>query len=390
MSSADAPADPTPNAFQSLSPPIWRGSTVVFNSAAAFAQRKTQLYDGYTYGVTGTPTTRELEARIAALENAPHCVVLPSGQAALCIALMTVLRAGDHVLISDAAYGPLKTFAQNWLERFGIETTLYPPDVGSGIAAYAKDNTRLICLESPGTITMEMQDVPAITAYARSRNIRTLMDNTWATPLGFKPLNHGVDLSVEAASKMFAGHSDLLLGAVSTCDRELYERLREAQSTLGQAVSPDDCFLTMRGLETLELRYAAQASSALTVAQWLERQDAVAQVMYPALPGSTGHALWQRDFTGAGCVFSLILQPGPQAAHDAFFDALGTFAIGASWGGVHSLAAFYPAQEQRRRSYPSTTEAVVRLSIGLESTASLIADLEQALIHYQTACNKPA
>lgn len=386
----DTPNTLAPNRFRSLSPAVWRASTVVFDNAAAFAARKHQLYDGYTYGITGTPTTRELENRVAELEGATHCVALPSGQAALCLSLMALLRAGDHVLVSDAAYGPLKHFTQHWLQGLGVAVDIYPPAVDAGIVDHLRPNTRMICLESPGTLTMEVPDVPAIVAAARERGIHTLMDNTWATPLGFRPLDHGVDLSVEAASKMFGGHSDLLLGTVSTRERALYERLREAQSTLGQAVSPDDCFLLMRGLETLSLRFAAQARGALTVAEWLRRQPAVARVLYPPLPDDPGHALWRRDFTGAGCVLSLMLGLPSQRAHDAFFDALHVFSIGASWGGVHSLAAFYPADEQRRRVYPGADGALIRLSVGLEPPDELIADLARALRAARQAAIEPA
>ena len=375
---ATAPARPE-TGFRSLSPAVWRASTVLFDSIGDFTRRKERLYDGYSYGITGTPTSRELERKVAALEGAAHCVALPSGQAALCVVLMSVLRAGDHVLISDAAYGPLKSFGRDFLAGWGVEVELYAPTLdAAGLEALMRPHTRLLCLESPGSITMEMQDVPALVAVARRHGVTTLMDNTWATPLGFKPLALGVDVSVEAASKMFGGHSDVLLGTVAVNDRSLYEKLRTAQSTLGQAVSPEDCFLVLRGLETLRVRHEAQARSALAVAAWITAQPEVADVLYPPLPQSTGHALWTRDFQGAGCVLTFVPRDWNEAAIDAFFGALSVFSIGASWGGVHSLAALYPEREQRTRQHPCVQAALVRLSVGLEDGDALLADLQRA------------
>lgn len=372
-------------AFRSLSPAVWRASTVLFDSVGDFTRRRERLFDGYSYGVTGTPTSRELERRVAALEGAAHCIALPSGQAALCLALMTLLRAGDHVLISDAAYGPLKALGQDWLQSWGIDVEFYPPDIDAGIDALVRPGTRLICLESPGSITMEVQDVPAIVEVARRRGLLTLMDNTWASPLGLRPLALGVDLSVEAASKMFGGHSDVLLGTVAVNDRALYEKLRAAQSTLGQAVSPEDCFLVLRGLETLAIRLQAQARSALRVAEMLRTQPEVNAVLYPPLPGSPGHTLWKRDFQGAGCVLSFEPRDGSEAAMEAFFGALRHFSIGASWGGVHSLAALYPEREQSARAHPCGRGALIRLSVGLEDANVLLDDLSRAFAALRSA-----
>ena len=372
-------APPTvPGGFRSLSPAVWRASTVLFDTIGDFTRRKDRLYDGYSYGVTGTPTSRMLESRIAELEGAAHCVVVPSGQAALCLVALALLRGGDHVLISDAAYGPLRSFARDWLAGYGVEVEFYAPTLGAEIETLIKPHTRLLCLEAPGSITMEMQDVPAIAEIARRYGVTTMLDNTWATPLGLKPLAHGIDISVEAASKMFGGHSDLLLGSVAVNDRQLYERLRRTQSTLGQAVSAEDCFLVLRGLETLRLRQESQAASALDVAAWLHRQPEVEAVLYPPLPQSPGHALWLRDFEGAGCVLTFQPKDWSAPATEAFFSALARFSIGASWGGVHSLAALYRAEEQNERRHPCIRAALVRLSVGLEGTAALVGDLEGA------------
>lgn len=374
-----------PQPFRSLSPAVMRASTVVFDSLADFARRKERQPDGYSYGITGTPTARELEHRIAALEGGAHCIVTPSGQSALMSTVMGFVRGGDHLLVSAACYGALKTFTQKWLAHFNVEVEMYAPAIGAEIEQLIRPNTRMICMESPGTVTMEMPDVPAVIAAAKRHDVMTMMDNTWASPLGFKPLEHGVDFSIEAATKFFGGHSDLLVGCISMNDSGYYATLRETQSILGQQTSPDDAFLVMRGLETLKVRYDAQSASTLTIAAALEQHPQVAKVLFPALPSDAGHAIWKRDFTGSGCLFSLILQPGPERSFNAFFDSLKHFAIGASWGGVHSLAAYYPAPLQADRPFSLTDQPIVRLSIGLEDTALLLADLTGALDAFRKA-----
>lgn len=371
--------------FNSLSPAVFRASTVVFDSLEDFVDRKKRQPDGYSYGITGTPTARRLEHAIARLEGGSHCVVTPSGQAALCAAVMGFVRGGDHLLISAACYGALKTFAEEWLSRFGVDVELFAPDIGGEIVTLFKPNTRLICLEAPGTVTMEMPDIPAIVAVARQHAILTMMDNTWASPLAFRPLDAGVDLCIEAATKFFGGHSDLLLGAISMNEHAHYEVLRQTQSTMGLQASPEDCFLVLRGLETLNVRYAAQSRSALELASWLQEQASVDRVLFPALADDPGHAIWKRDFDPGGCLFSLILQPASDAAYSAFFAALKQFAIGASWGGVHSLAAFYPASMQTSRLFPLTDQPIVRLSIGLEAVQALKDDLSAALAAFNRA-----
>ncbi len=368
--------------YRSLSPAVMRGSTVVFDNFQDFANRKSRQPDGYSYGITGTPTARELERRIAALEHGRHCVVTPSGQAALMGCVMGFVRGGDHMLISAACYGALKTYAQHYLAHMGVEVEFYKPDIGGEIETLIKPNTRMICMESPGTVTMEMLDVPAIAAVARRRGVLTMVDNTWASPLGFRPLEHGVDFCVEAATKFLGGHSDLLVGAISMNDRGHYETLRETQSIMGLQVSPDDAFLVMRGMETLALRLAAQSDATLDIARWLSRQPQVREMLYPPLESDPGHALWKRDMQTNGCLFSMVLQPAGERAHHAFFDALRHFSIGASWGGTHSLAAYYPAPLQAQRVYARTDQPVVRLSIGLENRESLRQDLQGALEAY--------
>lgn len=369
--------------FSSLSPAVQRASTVVFDSLDAFVNRKHRQPDGFSYGVTGTPTARLLEDRIAALEGGRHCVITPSGAAALMTVVMGFVRGGDHLLLSAACYGALKTFGEKWLAHMGVDVELYDPSIGAGIEALIRPATRMICIEAPGTVTMEMADVPAIAAAARRHGVLTMMDNTWASPLGFQPLAHGVDFSVEAATKFFGGHSDVLMGSISMNDAGHYAVLRETQSILGQQVSPDDCFLVLRGLETLALRLRAQSDATLRVAEWLQAQPQVERLLYPPLPSDPGHALWQRDFRTNGCLFSMVLAPAPEAAFNGFFDSLRHFAIGASWGGVHSLAAYYPAGLQAGRAFPATDRPIVRLSIGLEDVDTLKDDLRTALAAYQ-------
>lgn len=375
--------------FASLSPPIWRASTVVFDTIESFIHRKERQPDGYSYGITGTPTARLLEREIARLEHGEHCVVTPSGQAALCLSVMAFVRAGDHLLVSAASYGALKTYAEKWLASLGVDVQFYPPAISNEIESYIRPNTRMICLEAPGTVTMEMSDIPAIVAIAKRYGVMTMMDNTWASPLGFRPLDHGVDLSVEAATKYFGGHSDVLLGSIATNDAGQYSALRETQSIMGLQTSPDDCFLVLRGLDTFALRYETQGRHALEIGRWLQARPEVDQLLFPCLPGDAGHDRWTRDFQQGGCLFSFTLEKPDDQAHAAFFSALRHLPIGASWGGVHSLIAFYPAAMQRDRVFPRTDKAVIRLSVGLEDPALIIEDLDRALSAFrQTASGR--
>ncbi len=350
-------------AFAGLSAPVWRASTVVFDDVESFIHRKSRL------------------------EGGRHCAVTPSGQAALCLAVMAFVQAGDHLLISAASYGALKTYAEKWLARLGVEVEYYPPAIAHEISRFIRPNTKMICAEAPGTVTMEMSDIPAIVTEAKKQGVMTMMDNTWASPLGFRPLEHGVDLCVEAATKFFGGHSDLLLGAVITNDAQQLAQLRETQSIMGLQTSPDDCFLVLRGLETFELRYRRQSENAMTIATWLQQQPEVRDMLFPCLPGDQGHEVWKRDFAPGGCLFSFTLKQDNEHAYRAFFAALEHLVLGASWGGVHSLIAFYPAQMQRDRVFSRTDRAIIRLSAGLEDPELIIQDLKNALRAYVQACN---
>ncbi|AEC20338.1 cystathionine beta-lyase [Pusillimonas sp. T7-7] len=371
--------------FSSLSPAVWRASTITFSSLDEFVARKSRLPDGYTYGTTGTPTHRELEARIAALDKASHCVVLPSGQAAISLVMLTMLKAGDHLLITDSAYGPAHDFATH-LTHMGVEVERYDPCIGSGIADLIRSNTQLIWLESPGTVTMEVQDVPAIVSQARSHGIRTAIDNSWASSLYFSPLSLGVDLCIQACSKHMGGHSDLLMGSVSTNDIALHTALRALQATMGQAVSAEDCFLVQRGLDTMTLRLEAQSVKALRLAEHLQRHPMVREVLHPALSTFKTHSLWQDQFSGSGSLFSLVLQDAPLDAFRAMFGSFRHIAIGASYGGLHSLAAFYHAQQQTSRLFPSIQAPIIRLAIGLEDYSVLATELNQSLETFESVC----
>jgi len=371
--------------FASLVPPVWRASTVVFKSLDDFVNRRERLPDGFSYGTTGTPTQRALEGRIAELDEARHCVVLPSGQTAICSILLAFLKSGDHLLMTDAAYGLAKTFALERLAPLGVEVELYEPRIGAAIDQRFRPNTRLLWLESPGTVTMEVEDVPGIAAAASARGVLTAIDNTWASPLGFSPLDHGVDLCVHACTKYMGGHSDVLMGSVSTNDDSLYRSVRGLQSLMGLAVSAEDCFLVSRGLDTLEVRVERQAASALTIARRLAEHGLVRQVLFPALHGAPDHRMWARDFKRSGCLMSLQLVDAPYDAYRALFREMKLFSIGASWGGVRSIAAFYSAEEVQKRTYSDVRGPVVRLSIGLEDPQALLDELLLALSTFEAA-----
>jgi cystathionine beta-lyase len=385
-----APASEPSGEFATLAAPVWRASTVVFDSLDAFIDRKNRLPDGYTYGTSGTPTHRLLEAEIARLDGGAHCVLAPSGQAAICLTLLTLLRAGDHLLISDASYGPAKSFALGHLAAMGIAVELYPPRAtAEELAQRIRPNTVLIWLESPGTVTMEVQDVAGIAALARKRGVFTAIDNTWASPLGLSPLALSVDLCIHACTKYMSGHSDVLMGSISTCNADLYARVRKMQALMAMAPSADDCYLILRGLQTMALRWQAQGEAALIVARYLESRPQVQRVLFPALPSSPDHALWQQQYRGAGCVLSLQLHGATLDACRALFAHFKLFAIGASWGGVHSLAAFYPDEELAARTYCDVQGCVIRLSIGLEPVPALLAELDRALDAYTAFCSAP-
>jgi cystathionine beta-lyase len=366
-----------PQGYRSLAVPVYRGSTTLFPSAAAVNDDWDQERSGYTYGLYGTPTALELAARICELESGEHALLTPGGQAAIALIDFALLAAGDHVLIPQSIYGPNRILTVTLLARFGVSATFYDPCIGAGIADLIQPHTRLIWTESPGSITMEVQDLPAIVAAAHARSVPVALDNTWSAGVYFDAFAHGADVTMQALTKYVGGHGDLLLGSVTVRDRSLYERLGSARKVLGMAVSPDDCSLALRGLQTLAVRLAAIERSALTVARWLSERPEVERVLHPALPSCPGHDVWRRDFTGSSGVFSIVLRPGPSREQVcAFVDALQFFEVGYSWAGTSSLAVPFTLHAGHGR--PPYGHRLVRFSIGLESTGDLIADLERA------------
>jgi len=367
-----------PAGYKSLATPTYRGSTTVFPFAGAVKDTWDQHKAGYTYGLYGTPTALELAARICELESGKHTILAPGGQAAISLINLALLQAGDHILVPTSVYYPNRKLTAQLLSRFGVTATFYDPLVGAGISALLHENTRLIWTESPGSITMEVQDIPAIVAAAHARNIKVVLDNTWSAGVLFDAFAHGADITMQAVTKYIGGHSDLLLGSVTVRDDAIYQRLGVAQQMLGLAVSPDDCSLALRGLQTLAVRLSAIENSALQIAKWLTDRPEVELVLHPALPSCPGHEFWKRDFLGSSGVFSLVFKPGPtQQQVFAFVDALQLFKVGYSWAGVTSLAVAYNIGRIPGR--PLYDHRIVRLNIGLESTTDLIADLEQAL-----------
>jgi cysteine-S-conjugate beta-lyase len=367
-----------PEGYRSLATPVYRGSTTLFPSAAAVTDKWDQERAGYTYGLYGTPTALELAARIGELEKGRHTLLTPGGQAAISLIDFAFLHAGDHVLLPLSVYRPNRQLTTSLLARFGVDATFYDPTIGAGIAEYVRENTRLVWTESPGSVTMEVQDVPAIAAAAHGRNAIVVLDNTWSAGVLFDAFAHGVDVTMQAITKYIGGHSDLLLGSITVRDDELFRRLGATRAVVGCAVSPDECSLALRGLQTLAVRLSAVERSALQVARWLSARPEVERVLHPALPSCPGHEFWLRDFTGSSGVFSIVFAPGPSRAHvEAFVDALSLFEIGYSWAGTTSLAVAYTIAHTPNR--PPYDHRLVRFSIGLESTEDLIADLEAAL-----------
>ena len=372
--------DPTPVArrdYQSLATPVYRGSTVVFDAQATVNDGWQQARNGYSYGLYGTPTALELAARIAGIEGAHESFIVPGGQAAIALIYLSYCDTGSHALVPHSAYGPNKAMAEGLMRRMGVEVEPYDPLIGSEISNLIRPNTALIWCESPGSVTMEIQDVPAIVKAAHAKGVAVALDNTYAAGVLFDAFAHGVDVSMQALTKYVGGHSDLLLGCVSARDDAAYAKLGPIYQQLGLAVSPDDCSLALRGLQTLAVRLDALETSTLTVAKWLDAQPCVERVLHPALPSCPGHEIWARDFGGSASVFSFVFTSEVSAAEVIrFIDALQIFSIGLSWGGVNSLAVVYPDLDRPNQDFGGR---IVRLNIGLENTDDLIADLARAL-----------
>jgi cystathionine beta-lyase len=365
-----------------VNPPVYHASTVLYRTADDFLAHRGR----YQYGRRGTPTSEALETGLRDLEG-PACegvALLPSGLAAISAALLSVLKAGDHVLVTDSAYGPTRKFCDSVLTRCGVATTYYDPLIGERIEALMQPNTRAVFVEAPGSLSFEMQDIPAIAAVAHARDAVVLMDNTWAGPLFFRAFDKGVDLSIQSGTKYIGGHSDVMLGTVSA-NNCTWKDLKDLVGNMGLCVGPDDMYLGLRGLRTLGVRLDRHYQSGLTVARWLAARPEVLRVMHPALESDPGHAIWKRDFLGASGLFSLVFKPVPQKAAHAFIDALTLFGIGASWGGYESLAIPFDCTHVRTATKWNPGGPTVRLHIGLEDVSDLIADLERGLAALKAA-----
>ena len=358
--------------------PVFRGSTVLFPDVESYEHRDPDNYKVMRYGIHGTPTTFALEDAVAQLEGGHAVVAVPSGLAAIAAALVTFAKTGAHMLVSDSVYGPTRNFCERRLRPFGVDIEYYDPLVGDGIARLIKPNTTAVFCEAPGSLTFEMQDIPAIAAAAHARKIPVLADNTWGTPLFFPAFERGVDVSIHAATKYIAGHSDAMMGIVTT-NEQYWLPVRRAVADYGYCVSPDDCFLALRGLRTIGVRMRHQQESALRIARWLESLPDVARVLYPALESDPGHAIWKRDFRGAASLFGVILKPYSDAAVAALINALELFGIGSSWGGFESLAIRANVRKIRTATTWDPGGPLLRFHIGLEHPDDLIADLEQGL-----------
>jgi cystathionine beta-lyase len=352
--------------------PPFRGSTVLYPSTATLKSRDQR----YTYGTHGTPTTEALASAWSDLAGAAGTALFPSGLAAIVVALLAAVGAGDHLLLTDSVYHPTRRFADKVLKRMGVETTYYDPCVGAGIEALIRANTKAVFTESPGSESFDMQDVPAIAEVAHARGACVIMDNTWATPLFLSPHAHGVDIAVEAGTKYLSGHADLLLGLLSA-NENWFERAHRTGDSMAIPPSPEDTFLALRGLRTLELRLKEAERQGLALARWLEGRPEVLRVIHPALPQHPGHAVWMRDFTGSSGLFAIVLKPVSEAAVAAFLDALELFGLGYSWGGYESLAIPFDCAAYRTATRWAPGGPTVRFSVGLEDIEDLKADLDR-------------
>lgn len=356
--------------FGIVNPPVYHASTILFPNVQSLHEHK----QPYVYGRRGTPTSRALETAIAQLEQGHDCRVCPSGLAAVTTTLLSYLKAGDHLLITDTVYSPVRHFCDTLLKGLGVEVTYYDPLVGAKISEQIRANTRMIYLESPGSQTMEIQDVPAIAAAASARGIRVALDNTWSGGYFFNAFHHGCEISIQAATKYIGGHSDLMLGSV-TCAKTVWPQFKEGFGTLGQCAGPDDIYLALRGLRTLAVRLQRHQESALTIADWLKGRSEVAEVMHPGLPHDPGHAIWKRDFTGSSGLFSIVLKTASLAGISAMLDHLELFGMGHSWGGYESLILPIDPRPSRTATKWNYSGLTLRLHIGLEHPDDLKADL---------------
>lgn len=372
-----------------VNPPVWRASTHLYDSVADLrAGPKTNEDGRFFYGRRGSPTQWALAEALTEMEPGAHGTMLfPSGVSAIACALLAVLKPGDVLLMADSSYDPTRSYAEAFLKKWGVETRYYDPLIGAAIADLICDRTRAIMMESPGSLTFEIQDVPAICAAAKERGVTTLLDNTWAASYFFRGIEHGVDITILAGTKYIVGHSDVMLGSI-TCTEKYWPRVRRTAQQLGQVISPDDAYLALRGLRTLDVRLRQHQETGLKIAHWLSEQPQIAKVLHPALPDCPGHAIWERDFTGAAGLFSCIMDGGDEDAVAAFVDGLELFGIGYSWGGYESLALPVDPTPDRTATEWHSAGPVIRFNIGLEDCDDLIADLAKGLERYEKAACK--
>ena len=370
--------DPEAN-FGIVNPPVYHASTITHATVAAMREARERRFEPriYTYGRHGTPTHSALEEAVAAVEGGERAVCLGSGLAAINAAILAFVETGDRILMADNVYSPARRFCDSFLGRFGVETTYFDPAIGGGIADLIDERTRIVYVESPGSLTFEMTDIPAVAAPAHEAGAVVIMDNTWAAGVLFKPFEHGVDVSVQAATKYIVGHSDVMMGTIATSEA-LWPKVRQSAADLGANCGPDDVYLALRGLRTLGVRLRQHHENGLILARWLRDRPEVDRVLHPALPEDPGHALWKRDFSGACGLFGVVLKPAPEAAVAAMLDGMELFSMGASWGGFESLILpTNPAAIRTATRWDSGP--TIRIHAGLEDTGDLIGDLERGL-----------
>jgi cystathionine beta-lyase len=369
----------------SVNPPVHRTSTIIFQDYATFTDYESGKGNHLGYGRNGSPTTTGLEEALATLEGADHAIITASGLAAITTAMLALLNSGDHVLVPDSIYSSARHFVDHELPRFGIEVEFYDPTIGAGIEKLIKKNTKMVYCESPGSLTFEMQDVPAIAKAAHAHGAVVVADNTWATPLLQRPFDLGIDVSIHSATKYIAGHSDLVMGAI-TCKEQYYKAIKRAHRNLGAAASGDNAYLALRGLRTIAVRLKLHQQHAMEVATWLQTVPEVKRVLYPALPDDPGHAIWKRDMTGATALFAVDVGKRSKEALSAMLDGLEHFGMGFSWGGYESLIIAYdPSKTRSATTQWATPTTLLRIHIGLEAPKDLIADLDAGFARLRKA-----
>ena len=368
-----------------VNPPVHHASTILFPDMDAYDRRRELFYDGVGYGLYATPTTLALSEAVAELEGARRCVVFPSGTAAIAGALTALTRAGSHILVADTVYGPTRAFCDEVLSRFGVHVTYYDPLIGAAIADMIRPESSLVLLESPGSMTFEFQDVPAIAAAARQRSVPTVIDATWASPFFFRALEHGVDVAVQSGTKYLSGHSDAMFGAASTNDEALFRAIKDSAGRFGARLGGDDCYLALRGLRTLPVRMARHHENGIVLAKWLAARPEVARVLHPVMPDHAGADIWRRDFKGAAGLFGIVMASESRQAAAAMVDGMKLFGLGSSWGGFESLIV--PAYPAASRTLGGWRENgfLLRVHAGLEDTGDLIRDLEAGLTRWRAA-----